>query len=151
VLVLCPFFICVGHVRLLKVLLDEVEGEQRLAEEEDLVAGEDRLMYELEREDKLGAVLQVVGLVVVDEAVGPVRVEASCMATLGLVAERVEAGRGVGVVGVELGGRGGLGDAGGLGLLVFEWDVGQVEIDVGGLVDDVFVENVRVVPYLWVE
>ena len=87
----------------------------------------------------------------VDEAVGPVRVEASCMATLGLVAERVEAGRGVGVVGVELRGRGGLGDAGGLGLLVFEWDVGQVEIDVGGLVDDVFVENVRVVPYLWVE
>ncbi len=94
----------------------------------------------------------MVGLVVVDEAVGPVRVEASCVATLGLVvAEWVEAGRGVGVVGVELGGGGGLGDAGGLGLLVFEWDVGKVEIDVGGLVDDVFVENVWVVPYLWAE
>ncbi len=41
VLVLGPFFICVWHARLLKVLLDEIEGEKGLAEEEDLVAGED--------------------------------------------------------------------------------------------------------------
>ncbi|RMZ96319.1 hypothetical protein BpHYR1_018355 [Brachionus plicatilis] len=118
------------------VLLPWLVGEQTLAEEKNFVALLDRFFDEGEGEQQLGAVLQLVGPVLLQNGAGPVGVKGRLgVAVLG-TGERVEAG-----AVCRVGGHG-------LALLALELllELGQVKVELALPVLVVFVEDVRMVP-----
>ncbi len=144
-----PFLSAVAHLDFSQVFFYEIQREQTLTKQKDLITGFNRLLNQIDWDQKLGAVGEKTRRVLLHQFIRPVGIIAafSSLFLAWVGPEWIEATAATAVIRIER-------RTWAQGCLLtwldglFQWHVRQVKIYVSGLFGVVFVKHIRVIPNL---